>query len=119
MRLLIADDSEILRTYLANVLSRIEGVEIVGQVEDSSEAVERLKPDVAILDIRMPKGDGTLALETIKRSKYPPKAIILTHYPYPHYRKRCMDAGADYFFDRSTEFKELADVLKELTQETS
>jgi len=122
MRILIADDSKIYRTYIIDLLSRIEGIEIAGQAEDSPsavEAIERLKPDVAILDIRMPGGDGILALETIKRNKVNPKTIMFTNYPYPQYRKKCMDAGADYFFDKSTEFEKLVETLKELAQEAS
>lgn len=122
MRILIADDSNIYRTYMIDLLSRVEGIEIVGQAEDSPsavEAIERLKPDVAILDIRMPGGDGILALETIKRNKVNPKTIMFTNYPYPQYRKKCMDAGADYFFDKSTEFEKLVETLKELAQEAS
>ena len=122
MRILIADDSKIYRTYMIDLLSRIEGIEIAGQAEDSPsavEAIERLKPDVAILDIRMPGGDGILALETIKRNTVNPKTIMFTNYPYPQYRKKCMDAGADYFFDKSTEFEKLVETLKELAQEVS
>ncbi len=122
MRILIADDSKIYRAYMIDLLSRVEGIEIVGEAEDSPsavEAIERLKPDVAILDIRMPGGDGILALETIKRNKVNPKTIMFTAYPYPQYRKKCMDAGADYFFDKSTEFEKLVDTLRELAQEAS
>lgn len=122
MRIIIADDSKIYRTYMIDLLSRVEGIEIVGQAEDSPnavEAIERLKPDVAILDIRMPGGDGILALKTIKRNKVNPKTIMFTNYPYPQYRKKCMDADADYFFDKSTEFEKLAETLEKLAQEVS
>lgn len=121
VRILIADDSKIYRAYLINLLSRIEGIEIAGQAEDSPgavEAIERLKPDVAVLDIRMPGGDGILALETIKRNKVSPKTIMFTNYPYPQYRKKCMDAGADYFFDKFTEFEKLVETLNTLAQES-
>lgn len=99
MRLLIADDSEMIRTSLAKKLSQLEGIEIVGQAEDSPEtveAVERLKPDVVILDIRMPKDNGILTLQTVKRSKVYPTTIMYTNYPYPKYRQKCMAAGADF-----------------------
>jgi DNA-binding NarL/FixJ family response regulator len=122
MRLFIADDSDMIRSNLTKKLSEIDGIEVVGEAQDSSdavEAVERLKPDVAILDIRMPKGDGILALRTIKKNKYPPKVIMYTNYPYPQYRKMCLAAGADYFFDKSTEYRELTGVLNQLKQEIS
>ena len=120
IRLFIADDSEMIRTSLVKTLSVIDGIEIVGQAEDSSdavEAIERLKPDVVILDIRMPKGDGILTLQTIKKSEFSPLVIMYTNYPLPQYKKRCLAAGADYFFDKSTEYRKLIQVLDQLKQE--
>ncbi|RQW05366.1 MAG: DNA-binding response regulator, partial [Calditrichaeota bacterium] len=106
MRLLIADDSEILRSRLIEMLNHIPGIEIVGEVENGVDAVvfaDRLKPDVIILDIRMPNADGILALESIRRSNSISKIIILTNYPYPQYKQKCLEAGADYFFSKSEE----------------
>jgi len=40
--------------------------------------------------------------------------VMLTNYPYPQYRKKCMDAGADYFFDKSNEFHKVAELLQRL-----
>ena len=119
MKVFIADDSAVLRDRLSNMISEIEGVDIVGQVEDSVaalEAIERLRPDVAILDIRMPGGDGIAALEALKKRKNPPKVIVFTNYPYLQYRKRCLDAGADFFFYKATEFEILIDLLKHLVK---
>ena len=122
MRLFIADDSEILRTRLIDMLSEIEGIKVVGEASDSKEAVERveaLKPDVVILDIRMPGGDGIVALETMKKNrKGQPKVIVFTGYPYLQYRKRCMDAGADFFFYKALEFEQLIELIRDLAQYT-
>lgn len=120
MRLIIADDSAIIRSCLVDLLSDIDGIDIVGQARDWSEvaeAVERLKPDVAILDIQMPKGNGIVTLRTIKGNECPPKVIMFTNYSYSQYRKEYMDAGADYFFDKCSEYRELTDTLIELTQD--
>lgn len=120
MRLFIADDSELLRTRLVDMLTEIEGINIVGQASDSKEAVERvdaLNPDVVILDIRMPGGDGILALEAIKKTrKKQPKIIVFTNYPYLQYRKRCIDAGADFFFYKALEFEKLIEAIRGLSQ---
>jgi len=119
MKVFIADDSIVLRDRLSNMISEIEGVDIVGQAEDSVaalEAIERLRPDVAILDIRMPGGDGIAALEVLKTRKNPAKVIVFTNYPYLQYRKRCLDAGADFFFYKATEFEILIDLLKHLVK---
>ena len=122
MRILIADDSELLRVRLVDMLSEIEGIEIIGQAQDSLDAIEsiaKLDPHVVILDIRMPQGNGIKVLETIKKNLQSPKVIIFTNYPYPQYRKRYMDAGADFFFDKSTEFEKLIDTVKYLVHNCS
>ncbi len=122
MRIFIADDSELLRVRLVNMLSEIEGIEIIGQAQDSLgaiESIEKLNPHVVILDIRMPQKNGIKVLEAIKKSNQPPKVIIFTNYPYPQYRKRCMDLGADFFFNKSTEFEKLVDTVKYLVHNCS
>ena len=119
MRIFIADDSEVLRERLAEILSELEGVEIVGQEGDAGKALEVidvLKPDLVILDIRMPGGNGILILAAIKKKEKPPVVIRFTSYPYLQYRKRCMDAGADHFFYKSTEFEKLIEVVKKSAQ---
>lgn len=119
MRLLIADDSEILRSRLIDLLSEVEGVKVVGEVSESHEtiqAVQQLEPDIVILDIRIPGGDGILALEEIKKKPKPPIVIMFTNFPYLQYRKKCLDAGADFFFYKSTEFEALLVLLKKLTR---
>jgi DNA-binding NarL/FixJ family response regulator len=119
MRLFIADDSEILRSRLCDLLAEIEAVKVVGQAgsaEATIDAVEALKPDIVILDIRLPGSDGILALETIKKGKNPPKVIMFTNYPYLQYRKRCLDSGADFFFYKANEFEELRELLRNLAR---
>jgi DNA-binding NarL/FixJ family response regulator len=119
MRLFIADDSEILRERLVEIISEIEGVEIVGQEGDAIKAIEaikRLHPDLVILDIQMPGGNGISILETLKKMENPPKVIMFTNYPYLQYRRRCLEAGADFFFYKATEFEKLVDVIRKLAK---
>jgi len=120
MRLFIADDSEILRFRLIEMLSEIKEIEIVGQTGYAQEAIESVKkliPDVVILDLRLPDGNGINVLKTIKKRNAFTKVIIFTNYPYFQYRKRCLDAGAEFFFYKATEFEELIEVLKQLIPE--
>jgi DNA-binding NarL/FixJ family response regulator len=120
MRIFIADDSEILKERLVEVLSEIEGVHILGQGAETVEiiqAVERLKPDLVILDIQMPGGNGIHVLETLKKKENPPIIIMFTNFPYLQYRKRCLDGGADYFFYKGTEFEKLIDTVKKLAKQ--
>lgn len=121
MRVLIVDDSILLRERLTAMISELPGIEVIGQAENAEKAINSiriLKPDVAILDIRMPGGSGFEVLENIKNEKSTPLIIVLTNYPYPQYRKKCMDSGADFFFDKSTEFQKVIEVLKKFIKES-
>ncbi len=101
------------------MLSEIAGIEIVGQAENFHEAIglfNELKPDVAIVDIQMPGGSGIDILKHIKNDKSPTIVIILTNYPYPQFRQRCLEEKADFFFDKSIEFIKVVDVCRGLAQ---
>jgi DNA-binding NarL/FixJ family response regulator len=117
LRVFIADDSVLVRERLQAQLAEMGGVELVGQsgnVLESIEAIRRLRPDAAILDIRMPGGSGIQVLEALKQDKTAPLVIMLTAFAYPQYRNRCQAAGADYFFDKATEFDGVFRVLEQL-----
>ena len=116
MRLFIADDSEILRNHLSDILFDMKGIEIVGEASNTVDAIESIKllvPDVSIVDIRLPGEGGIFILEKIKEFNKEIIVIVFTNYPYPQYRKRCMEKGADYFFEKS---KELELMLKKLEE---
>jgi DNA-binding NarL/FixJ family response regulator len=117
MKILIADDSPILRERLKTMLSDFPEVEIAGQAHDTPEAIKsikELKPDVVILDIRMPGGSGIEVLQSIKKDRPEIKVIMFTNYPYPQYRKKCMNLGADFFFAKATESEEVPKVIEQL-----
>ena len=121
MKVFIADDSEVLRERLTTMLNDIEGIEIVGEAGNGAEAVGlimKLQPDVVILDIRMPEGNGINALQAIKKAQPDIVVVMFTNYPYPQYRRKCIVAGADYFFDKSTEFETVTKTLKQLIQDS-
>ena len=95
-----------------------EDIEVIGQAQDVPEvfeAIRTLKPDAVILDISMPGGSGIDVLKEIKRDAAAPIVVILTNYPYPQYRKRCAEEGAEFFFDKSTEFHLVSEVLRQLS----
>ena len=119
MRVVIADDSSVVRERLTAMLSDVEEVETIGQAQDVGDAIdsfEELKPDAVILDIQMPGGSGIDVLKHIKKEQPDTVVIILTNYPYPQYRKECMDEGADFFFDKSLEFERAVEVCKGLAR---
>lgn len=115
MKVFIADDSEIIRERLVVMISKLKGVEIIGEAEDVSGAIKSITekmPGIVILDIKMPGGSGIDVLKKLKEKKLNPVVIIITNYPYPELRKACFEAGADFFFDKSLEFGALLRALK-------
>ena len=122
MKLFIVDDSEIVRDRLTTMFSDIKDVEDVGYAEETFEAIKLIReisPDIVILDIRIPGGSGIDVLENIKGEKNSPIVIVLTNYPYPQYRERCIKLGAEYFFDKSTEFNDVYEVIRQLVKDKS
>ena len=119
MRVLIVDDSKIVCERLQQVLINIADVEIVGQANNAQDAIASIsesKPDVVILDIRLPGLNGIDVLKDIRAKKLPIQVIMLTNYPYPQYRKKCEELGAEYFFDKVTEIAALPDVIEALAK---
>ena len=113
----IVDDSEVIRQRIASKLSTINGIEVVWQAEDlndSYESLDKQKPDAVILDIQLPGGNGIELLEHIKKLHKDIVTIMLTNYPINQFRKKCIDAGADFFFDKSTEFEKVFCVIKSM-----
>lgn len=120
MKVLVVDDSALLRERLVSLVSELPEVTTIGQAQDTSQAlnaVQKLNPDVVILDIRLSEGNGIEILQRIKKKNSTPVTIMFTNYPYPQYRKKCEELGADFFFDKSTEFHKITDVLKKINQE--
>ncbi len=119
LKVFIADDSLIVREHLVTMFDELAGVQIVGQAGNVVEAIRGiryLQPEVVILDIRMPGGSGIDVLQSIKQDEAAPIVIILTNYPYPGYRQRCLNAGADFFLDKSTEFEQIPKLFERLKQ---
>jgi DNA-binding NarL/FixJ family response regulator len=116
IKVFIADDSLIVREHLVTMLDELVGIEIVGQAEQVAEAISAirdLQPDVVILDIRMPGGSGIDVLRNIKQDGVGPVVIILTNYPFLGYRQKCLEAGADFFLDKSTEFNQIPKLFEQ------
>jgi DNA-binding NarL/FixJ family response regulator len=119
MRILIVDDSKIVCKGLQQMLVNIADVEIVEQAHNAQDAITSIaesNPDVVILDIRLPGASGIDVLKDIREKKLPSRVIMLTNYPYPQYRKKCEELGADYFFDKVTEIEEIPTAIEALAR---
>jgi DNA-binding NarL/FixJ family response regulator len=122
VKIFIADDSLIVREHLVTMIEELVGIEIVGQagtVAKAISAIGKLQPDMVILDIRMPGGSGIDVLQRVKQDEPAPVVIILTNYPYPAYRQKCLQAGADFFLDKSTEFDQIPELFERYKQAQS
>lgn len=111
VRVLLADDHAMLRSGLRALLDTQADLECVGEAADGREAVAevaRLQPDVAMLDIRMPKVDGLSATEAILRAPANrTRVVVLTTYDSDEYVYRALRAGASGFLLKSLPPEEL------------
>ena len=115
VRLFIADDNIPFRTRLASILADMDGIIVVGVAGDVPEAIEeieRLKPDSIILDIQMPGGSGLDVLRVAKSANPAPTVIMLTVGPKSEYETTSYLVGADYFFEKSSDLRNMARLLK-------
>ncbi|WP_419998724.1 response regulator [Streptomyces boninensis] len=98
-RVVIADDQSLVRTGFRMILTA-DGIEVVGEAADGDEAVAevlRTRPDVVLMDIRMPDTDGLEATRRIMAAAEPPRVVILTTYDLDQYVYAALAAGASGF----------------------
>jgi YesN/AraC family two-component response regulator len=117
MRLLIADDSRLIREMLAGLCSSLPRLKVVGQAANGLEAmaaIRKLKPDVVTLDIRMPRMSGIEVLKAIKAEKIDCLVIVLSGFTDEIYLKKCLDLGAKHVFDKTTALDQAIEVLSGL-----
>ncbi|MFG1924679.1 response regulator [Cryptosporangium sp. NPDC048952] len=115
IRVLLADDHEFFRSGFRSALETQPDLECVGDVGDGREAVteiERLRPDVAVLDVRMPRMDGLTAAETVLSRGSNTKIILLTTYDDDSYIYRGLRAGASGFCLKSMPTEELLGAIR-------
>jgi len=105
VRLLVADDHEVIRTGLATLLAGTD-IEIVAEAATGKEAIEKAQecnPDVILLDIRMPDGDGLSTLEKLRTVVPDSYVVMLSTYDNPTYIARAVALGAsDYVLKGSS-----------------
>ena len=117
MRVLLADDSVLILEWLQDTLGLNKQVEIVGSFKngiDTLKALKTLKPDLAIVDFKMPGLNGLEVLKEIRKENKILKFIILTYYSLDNYRQVAMQAGADYFFSKVDDFEKVSIVVEEM-----
>ncbi len=116
MKLLIVDDSELIRDALLLMLENIQGIESVqtaATLAQALESVPSLLPTFVILDLHLPDGNATQIIPSIKRLAPGVQLAMLTNDASAFNRSKCMRAGADWFFDKTFEFHNLRDLVRQ------
>jgi len=105
VRVLVVDDDALVRAGLSMLLAGAEDIEIVGEAADGSEvahAVAEHRPDVVLMDIRMPGMDGLAATELLRSQDGAPEVVVLTTFEADDYVVRALRAGASGFLLKDT-----------------
>jgi DNA-binding NarL/FixJ family response regulator len=117
-RVLLVDDESLVRRILKQILTSYPDMELVGEAAtgyEAVDAVERLQPDIVVMDIRMPGLDGIAAAREI-RVKHPHVKIIgLSEYAYGYNTDAMEKAGAVGVYQKSNAFEELYPAIKKVT----
>ncbi|HZZ56166.1 MAG TPA: response regulator transcription factor [Trebonia sp.] len=117
IRVLLAEDQEMIREALAALLSFEDDIEVVAQVgrgDEVTPAALATKPDVALLDIEMPGMDGLTAAAALSQASPGTKIVILTTFGRPGYLRRAMEAGASAFVVKDSPADRLARTIRQV-----
>lgn len=112
-KIMIVDDSLRARCALKALISQQAGINVIAEASNGQEAIQiisKQKPDIVIMDIRMPVMDGLEATRAIKAGWSQVKVIILTMYPY--HQPEAMAAGADAFLVKGCPLDEITDLIR-------
>jgi len=115
VRVLIVDDDALVRAGLSMILGGAPEVRVVGEAADGAEvpaAVAAYRPDVVLMDIRMPRMDGLAATEAVRRLPDPPEVLVLTTFDADEYVLRALRAGASGFLLKDTPPAEIVQAVR-------
>jgi DNA-binding NarL/FixJ family response regulator len=119
-KVLIVDDSQVLRDDLKKILGTIENLELVGEAENAQKAVQlvrKLNPDIVILDINLQIGNGIDVLNILRKNSLTCTIIMFTNYASNAFKVLTQKLGAKYFFDKSNNIEDLIDTLKSIASD--
>jgi DNA-binding NarL/FixJ family response regulator len=115
VRVVVVDDEPMVCAHLRTILGAAGDLEVVDEAHDGAaavEAVERSRPDVVLMDLRMPGVDGLTAIERIGKLSDPPAVVALTTFDADQYVLRALRAGAAGFLVKSTPPEDLVRLVR-------
>ena len=114
-RVLVVDDEALVRAGLRMILGSADDLEVVGEAEDCAaavEAVRRHRPDVVLMDVRMPRMDGISATRELNRLDPATRVLVLTTFDLDDHVFRALEAGAGGFLLKDTPPRELVQAVR-------
>ena len=117
IRVLLVDDHAFLRMGVKSYLELEDGIEVVGEAErgeDAVAAVQRLKPDIVVLDLMMPGIGGTEAIRRMVQMENPPRILVLSSYGQSAEMARALSAGAKGALAKDAPMEELAKAIRRI-----
>ena len=123
MNIFIVEDSSAVLERLVDLVGEVPGIQMVGDARNYDDAVSGIlstRPDVAILDIKLAndRGSGIDVLQRVKAELPGLKAIMLSNHATPQHLRASVEAGAEYFLDKSTDFERISGILEQLQKES-
>ena len=117
IKIILADDHALVRTGLKRLIDDVDGLSVIGEAENGSEAVKyvnELKPDVVILDINMPELNGIQATEILRRDHSELKIIIISMHSDELFPQRLLKAGANAYLTKGSGIEEISHAIFEV-----
>jgi DNA-binding NarL/FixJ family response regulator len=116
IRVIVVDDQRLVREGIASLLDLQEGISVVASAEDGRQGVHKIKehkPDIVLMDIRMPVQDGIVSVEILKKEGFAGKVIMLTTFDDDEYIIKSLRAGAAGYLMKDIPVEDLAQAVKQ------
>lgn len=120
LKVFLVEDSILVLRHLAALIGTIDGVGIVGDAADADTAlcgIASTGADLAVVDLHLTRGTGVDILTALARGSRPVITIVLTNQAAASVREACLSAGANYFFDKTSEFRLALDTIREIARD--
>lgn len=114
LRVFLVEDAPAIRTRLAAMMKAVPSVSLVGEADSVGDAIDgitRSQPDALVLDLQIIGGSGLEVLRTVRGAMPHLRVAVLTNFATEQHRRACLDAGAEFFLDKSSEFPRIRSIL--------